>query len=141
MDKVREQIITEATKWLGAHWHHAACVRYQAVDCAQILADVYSAVGLIEKPDYTNYPRDWAAHRNDEWFMQTVMRYAHRVEKPLSGDVVLFKIGRTFSHGAIVVAWPLVIHADMNEGVAIADIERHPQLSRRDRQFWTVFKE
>jgi cell wall-associated NlpC family hydrolase len=134
----RKLIIEEASRWLGAKWHHAACVPYVAVDCAQFLAWTYSAVGLIDKPDYTDYPRDWAAHRNEEWFINTVTKYAHEIEKPLPGDVVLFKVGRTFSHSGIVIDWPHLIHADMRAGVVLADASMG-ELSKRKMRFFSLF--
>jgi len=39
------------------------------------------------------------------------LQYAHEVELPEKGDIILWKFGRCFSHGAIVVDYPMIIHA------------------------------
>jgi hypothetical protein len=63
-------------------------------------------------------------HRNEERFLAKIEEYATRVgddETPLKdrgpdffvkkGNVLIWRWGRTFSHGAIVSDWPLIIHA------------------------------
>ncbi len=39
----------------------------------------------------------------------------------LPGDIALWRFGRCFSHGAIVVDWPIVIHAYLGRGCALED--------------------
>ncbi|SJM96011.1 hypothetical protein [Crenothrix polyspora] len=139
MDK-RQHIVDEAKKWLGARWHHAACVPYVAADCGQILIAIYAASGLIERPTVGSYPRDWAMHRDEERYLAVVEQYAHRVEQPLPGDIAVWRCGRSFSHGAIVIAWPLIIHADVVEGVVYADASCG-QLSVREHRFYSIFED
>src|SRR5579864_4635628 len=40
---------------------------------------------------------------------------------PLPADLALWRFGRCFSHGAIVVDWPLVIHAYAGRGCVMED--------------------
>lgn len=138
MNKLRDDICRESQKWLGAKWHHSACVPYSAVDCAQLLAAVYSTTGFIEKPEFHDYPRDWALHRQRELFLERVLNYAHEVTHPLSGDIILFKVGRTFSHSAIVLDYPRIIHAEINAGVIYADCTTG-ELGKRQQRYFTVF--
>ena len=56
-------------------------------------------------------------HRNEEWYKGFADQNGHRVDKPLPGDFALFKIGRIYSHGAIVIDWPHIIHAEYGIGV------------------------
>ncbi len=120
----RPAIVRQARRWVGTRYHHRARVMGAGVDCAQILIATFAAAGLIEDFDPGPYPRDWHLHRDEERYADTVARFAHEYDpqllQPLPGDVVLFKHGRTFSHGAIVTGdprapeptgWPWVVHA------------------------------
>ncbi|MDD2725408.1 MAG: hypothetical protein PHH59_15490 [Methylovulum sp.] len=138
MDK-RQAVIDEAHRWLGAQWCHAARVRYLAVDCGQLLLDVYVQAGLIEDVVVTGYPAQWALHHDEERYLAVVERYARRIDCPLPGDIVVFKRGRTFSHGGIVVDWPVIIHADRGENVVLADASVGT-LAARDKLFYSVFE-
>jgi len=109
--ETRAAIVAEARTWLRTPYHHAARVKGAGVDCAQILVEVYSAVGLIEWFDAGFYPPDWMLHRDEERYLATVTRFAHPVAAPLPGDVAVYRFGRCISHGAIVVEWPTIIHA------------------------------
>ncbi len=58
---------------------------------------------------------------------------------PLAGDVAVFRFGRTFSHGAIVVEWPVVIHAYWAVGrVVWGDAARYPLAGRRGPFFGII---
>lgn len=140
MSRARQAVIAEARRWLGATWRHQARVRYKAVDCGQLLIDVFVQTGLVEDFQIKGYPRQWALHQQDERYLAVVCRYAHPVAAPLPGDLVVFKVGRTFSHGGIVIAWPDIIHADVNEGVVLADASVG-RLAARDLRFYSVFTE
>jgi hypothetical protein len=136
----RATIIAEAKKWLGATWHHQACVPYIAADCGQILIDIYTKCGFVsEPPDVGYYPRDWALHKDDERYLAVVESYTHQVDAPLPGDIAVWKVGRTFSHGAVVLDWPWIIHADMNIGVVKADASQG-DLATREVRFYSVIE-
>jgi len=134
----RQAVIAEARTWLSTPWHHDAAVKGAGVDCGQIIAKVFAAVGLIERPTVAEYPSDWALHRSEERYLDVVQQYAHRIDAPQPGDIVVWKFGRTFSHGAIVVQWPQVIHAQRNEGVCYADATKGI-LEGREHMFYSVW--
>jgi cell wall-associated NlpC family hydrolase len=64
-------------------------------------------------------------HRGEEKYLDVVEKYMAQIdpdETPIDvrdlarfnaqpGDVLMFRVGRTFSHGAIVTQWPFIIHA------------------------------
>ncbi len=123
----RLTIVSEAKTWLGTPYHHEARVKGVGVDCAQLLLAVYSApgVGLIPEIAVAHYPRDWHMHRSAERYMAIVREHAREIEgPPQPGDVVLWRFGRCFSHGAIVIAWPIVIHAYLDAECRLEDAER-----------------
>jgi NlpC/P60 family putative phage cell wall peptidase len=109
----RAAVVAEARTWLGTPYHHAADVKGAGVDCAMLLVRVYCDLGLVERFDPRPYTRDWFLHRNEERYLSFLLARSHEVRVPGEGDVVLFRMGRCFAHGGIVVkADPLtVIHA------------------------------
>ena len=68
--------------------------------------------------------------------MGWVKQYATEVGRsPLPGDVILYQWGRCMSHGAIVVEWPLLIHAYIRQGVVLADGVKEPLAGRQQAVF------
>lgn len=135
-------MVREARSWLHTPYHHRARVKGAGVDCALLLAEVYHAVGLIPRLDPAAYPADWHMHRDVERYLQQVLEFAVPTDTPRPGDVVLYRFGRCVSHGAIVVEWPMVIHAFMREGaVVLSDASRQADLVHPGRFFgaYTLF--
>jgi cell wall-associated NlpC family hydrolase len=136
----RDAVLIEATSWIGTPYHHEAFVKGAGVDCAFFLICCYHAAGVIPWIDPRPYPRDWHFHRDAERYLGWVERYCDQVEVPEPGDLVVFQYGRTFSHGAIVVKWPLMLHSYVNLGVGYADGERGEfAVTRDDRQRRKLF--
>ena len=119
----RKCVIDIANSWLRTPYRHMARVKGSGCDCITLLAEVYAEAGLIPRIDIPYYPMDWMHHRDSERYLNGLLEYAQEVDKPLPGDIVVWKIGRCFSHGAIVVDWPLIIHAQIERNVCFADAE------------------
>lgn len=147
----RAEVGAQAKSWLRTPYRHRAAVRGSGVDCARILIEVYADAGMIERFDPGSYARDWHLHRGEERYLNTIERYARlvRPESTLSewleeghtppmGDILVWRIGRTFSHSAIVTDWPLAIHASfpsrMVEEVHVLNTPVH-KMSLRTRQY------
>lgn len=112
METWRESLVKEAESWLKTPWHHEGRIKGAGVDCGQLLIACFVGTGLVEDFDTGHYPRDWMFHRSEERFLSWVTRYlGETLGPPLPGDVVVWKHARCYSHGAIVAAWPRVIHA------------------------------
>lgn len=111
IDALRRAVIAEARTWLGTPFHDCAGVKGAGVDCAYLLIRVYAAVGIIENFDPPPYPPQWFMHRDEPRFLNTLAKYAHRVDVPEMGDVVMFKFGRHASHGGILIGPNAIIHA------------------------------
>jgi cell wall-associated NlpC family hydrolase len=139
-DQERQAVIAEARTWLGTPWHHEARVKGAGVDCAMLLAEVYERAGIIEHVEVGHYPMDWHLHRDIERIVEIVEQYAHPTTDPHAGDVVLFKFGRTFSHGGILVGENSeIIHAVRNVGVILDEWQRVDALSQREMVFYTTW--
>lgn len=133
----RDRVLSEARDWLGTPWHHQGALKSVGVDCARLLCEVYHNAGLIPAIDPRPYPADWHFHRDEERFIGWLADYAEEVDSPEPGDVAVFKFGRCFSHGAIVIDWPLIIHAYMGDGVREQDATTG-RLSGRPTKFFRI---
>jgi cell wall-associated NlpC family hydrolase len=137
-NRQRESVIAEAKTWLNTPWHHNANLKGVGVDCALFLYAVYLNCGLIEPTNIEPYSRDWTFHNNHEKFLETVENYAHRVDTPAQGDLIMFKTGKTHSHGGIILDYPKIIHAQVKSGVCYANADAG-RLVGVERVFYSVF--
>ena len=137
MDAWRQRVIDEAAKWLRTPWRDKAQVLGAGVDCAHLLIAVYAGAGLIEPFDPGEYPQDMMLHSDRELFTQWIDKYMDPVEAPLPGDAVIWKFGRSFSHGGIVTLWPAFIHAYRMEGIVCYGDDRDVYLNHREKRFYT----
>ena len=139
MSEMQRRIIAEAMSWIGTPYHHAADVKGAGVDCAMLLVRVYRAAGLIPDIDPRPYSMDWMLHRDEERYLGWVQQHADPVTgDPQPGDVVLYKVGRCYSHAAIVIAWPEIIHAFRDEQGVVRGEFNSGRLGGRPMQFWRV---
>ncbi len=133
MDKgTRFAAIAEARTWLGTPYHHRARIKGAGVDCLLLLHEVYTnacvfdAMGIdpqtIAIPEY---PADIMLHRNEETYLDGIRQYAAEVDETTPGNIALWKFGRIYSHAAIIVDWPVIIHAHRPERqVVLGDASR-----------------
>lgn len=137
----RAAVVAEAMTWLTTPWMHAARVKGAGVDCAQLPAAVYAATGVIPAIEPT-YAEQWGLHRDRELYVEWVLRFGREIGRADlgPGDLVLWKYGRTFSHGAIVVDPPTVIHAwRMARGVTLDNMDQHEELRTRPARFFSLW--
>lgn len=137
--KQREAVVQETLSWLNTPYHHMGRVKGAGTDCGMLLAEVFKNAGLIPRLDIEYYPIDWHLHRGKERYLGWVKKYAVEVERePLPGDIILYQWGRCISHGAIVIDWPIVIHAYIRQGVVLADALKEPLIERQKAvySFW-----
>jgi cell wall-associated NlpC family hydrolase len=139
--EARTALVAEALSWEATPYHERARIKGVGVDCAQFPAAVYEAVGLIPhiEPDYC---AQWMLHRDEERFLAWVLPHAREIGRELlgPGDFGIWKFGRTFSHGAIVIDPPVVIHAVIRGGGVIrGDMDRDIELATRAARFFTLF--
>jgi cell wall-associated NlpC family hydrolase len=137
---LREKIIQEALTWQRTPWHHRACVKGAGVDCVFFLAGVYNAVGLtdIRAWQIPYYPADIMLHRNEETVLDVVSRYAHEVDTPQPADVIVWRFGRIYSHAAIVVDYPQIIHASRPDGMVLLGDASKGEYAQRECKFFAM---
>lgn len=135
----RAAVVAEALAWLHTPYHHHARIRGAGVDCAQLLVAVFGACGLIPAIETGQYPVDWHMHRSEEVFSRWLARYAAPGGGQVApGDVVLWKFGRTFSHGSIYVGDGAYCHAYLGRGVILSGAAEEP-LDGRESQHWSFW--
>ena len=140
--EARADIVAEARTWLRTPYHHRALVKGVGVDCAQLPIGVWSGAGLIESFDTGDYPSDWHLHRQEERYLGFVLRYAGEIEarEAQPGDLVLFKFGRAYSHGAILIGPGVAIHASRKDRcVCLVDIDRDVELVHQPRRYFSYW--
>lgn len=121
----RAAVVAEARSWVGTPYHDAGRVKGAGVDCGQILILTYAACGLIDDFEPGYYAPQHHMHSNDEIYLGHVLRYAHEIPGPPGdGDIVMFRFGRVYSHGGIVIGWPRIVHTLRPGGTVIDDVER-----------------
>ncbi|MDR3471594.1 MAG: hypothetical protein P4M09_07870 [Devosia sp.] len=138
----RAAIVREARTWLRTPYHGGARIKGVGVDCGQLAIGVYANAGVIEAFEPDPYPLDWHIHRDVERYMLTVMRFGREIgrDEVGPGDLALYKFGRVFSHGAIVIDWPVVIHAVLRDGVVtLGDAETDVDLVGRPVRYFSYW--
>ncbi len=128
----RTVVIAEARRWLGTPYHSAASVRGVGCDCLMFPAAVYAEAGVITRQAIPYYPPDWHLHRGDERYLAGVLKVAAEIDAPRPGDFVLWRIGRALAHGAIIIAWPHIIHAV--QGIGVMEDREIPPALRFDKR-------
>jgi len=137
----RAEVAAEACRWLGTPYHHHGRVHGVGVDCAMLLAEVFERCGMVSHVDAGFYPREWHLHRGEELFLGWLDRCgAREVDTPRAGDVAVYRFGRCFSHGAVIVTDAgLAVHAYIGRGVIRTAPDEEP-LAGRLRRCFTLFK-
>jgi cell wall-associated NlpC family hydrolase len=140
VEKNRAAVIAEAESWIGTPYHHAARVKGAGVDCLTLLAEAYERAGVIAHAEIPFYPPDWNLHRSAELYLGGVLEHAREIAGPPEpGDIAVFKFGRCFAHGAIVTAWPLLIHAHARAKMVLRGDATQPELAGREVRFFSPF--
>ena len=130
-EEARSAIVSEALTWVGTPYHSNAMVKKGGTDCVMLLVAVYQKLGLIPSDvDPRPYPPEWHIHQRDDLYMKGIVKYSHEVRgpperAPKPGDLVMFQVGRLFAHGAIIIAWPNVVHARSGNMVQLEDISKN----------------
>ncbi len=135
----RQAVAQEALTWINTPYHHHGRIKGVGVDCAQLLCAVFEDCGLVPHIDAGFYAPDWHLHRGEEVFSAWLAKYAKPgTGLPDIGDVVLFRYGRTFSHGSIYVGADLLIHSYIGRGVILSRLDEDP-LAGRETQHWSFW--
>lgn len=140
--QARAAIVAEARTWLRTPYHAGARLKGVGVDCAQLVIGVYAGAGVIEAFEPAAYPHDWHVHRDVERYLTEVLKFGAEItaDQVKPGDLALYKFGRVFSHGVIVIDWPVVVHAVLRDGlVTLGDANRDADLIERPVRYFSYW--
>lgn len=153
----RQEVIRVAKEWLRTPYHHLGKVKGCGADCAMFPLAVYQECSVLPadfKPP--EYSMQWHLHRSDELYLKAIEPFTREKVgtgfygssgrmvgfttevRPAPADFVVFKFGRTFSHGAIVVDWPVIIHSYIPHGVQLGNALQDGELIGREMKFFEV---
>lgn len=136
----RALVVQVALTWERTPYHHNAMIKGVGVDCAMLVIAVFKEAGIVEASQ-VNYLPQWFMHKGEEKYLTEVQKYADEISEAqaLPGDVVAYKMGRTFSHGAIIInpGWPAIIHAHQEARMVIQDRGDGGRLADRERRFFS----
>jgi NlpC/P60 family putative phage cell wall peptidase len=130
----RAAVVASARSWIGTPYHHAADIKGAGCDCAMLLVRVFCDLGLVPSFDPRPYTRDWMLHRDEERYLGFLLARSREVAAPGPGDIIVFRVGRCFSHGGIIANLnPLtMVHAFAPARAVIEDeVERNAELAAR----------
>lgn len=123
------------TPFLGGQW---PAVKGRAADCCSFVAGVLAE---CRGDDLTAPHYDWQApwSRGDDLIEPELAKIADPIHESAAreGDIVLFRLGRGWSHAAIYLSGDRVIHCDGHYGVVVASL-REGRLRGRARRFWRL---
>lgn len=117
-------IAKAAMEWLGTPHINNAKVKGIGVDCGMLLIASAEDAGVIEKDSVKvkPYSNEWHLHRDEEWFRSYVEQFCEKVDDLQVGDFLLYQYGRCISHGAVYIGNNTVVHALVNRGVVLSNM-------------------
>jgi len=138
----RELVTRIALQWVGTPYRPCSSLKGAGVDCGQFLAAVYQEAGLVPKDVElpNNYSVQVWQHKEDTTYLDIVSRFAREIPESevLPADIVVYKLGKGFAHGAIIVHWDdFIIHALEKDGVT-GGHGNNTMLAKRERKFFTL---
>lgn len=107
----RAAVVAEARTWLGTPFRDQADRKGAGVDCAMLLVRSFVDTGVLPPFDPRPYPPRWHLHKDEERFLGWIRTLGRETEELKAGNVILYKEGRCFSHGALLVDPGHVVHA------------------------------
>ena len=150
----RAAVVAEALSWQGTRYlprGQRKIVRNDSggiadpggVDCASLLMCVFTNASAVSGLVLPDYPPDWHWNRAAERYLGAVLEHASEIPESQAqpGDIVLYRYGRTFSHGAIIVTpgWPAIVHALSSSGFVNQDVGTGGAWGGLPRRFFTLW--
>lgn len=129
----REKLIKIALSWERTPFHDNAGVKGAGVDCAWYPFRAFVEARLIKEFKMPKYHPQFLLHNKREVYLEVVETHARRIDVPQAADLAMFYYGTCFSHGAIILDWPNIIHARKPVGVTRENAYESSSLSRLDR--------
>lgn len=142
-DQFRAAVVEEAKLWLGTPYRNVGRIRGVGANCAQLLYGIYTGAGILHAPEPRWYTPQFHVHSKDERLIEYVKAYGGvEIEESQvkSADVVLFRTGKSFGHGAIILDFPTrMIHTLKMTGCVYGHCTEEGSISRFKRRYFTLW--
>ena len=133
----RQRVVDVALSYLGTPYFPRGRIKGPkgGVDCLTLVANVFEEAGEVDHIEVPYYPEDWHMHGFEELYLDGkgdlpgVRHFCNELGSgtpPLPGDIMVWKFGHCFAHGAIVVQWPVIVHAWRRRVVGREDAIKSP---------------
>lgn len=139
-NELRQAVVNEAKKFLGAKYHINGMLDYQACDCHTILIMVYSNVGLINRFEPEFYRPDFSFNSTEQTYLKGIQKFGKETKDKNPGDVILYKYAKLIDHSAIVIDTSgTMIDACITRGVTLQDYNQKVNKNREQAvySFWS----
>jgi hypothetical protein len=139
---LRARTIEIARTWLGTPFVDGQGLKHHGVDCAYFLARIHEEIGLVDHVDIPYYSPQIYLHKlGDDTYLRILLGYAHEISESQvrTGDMVLYKVAKSFTHGGIIESWPdKIIHPIQPHGV-IYSSANEGFVKDREHRFFSIF--
>jgi cell wall-associated NlpC family hydrolase len=157
MTMTREQLVVETRSWIATTPYKKRGIKKGVgVDCGSFIGCVWVNAGIIPPDDLQNTMKeiqslsdDWFLHAANENYVDLLSRYAEKIGeqktfpdlKIAPGNVILMQTRHSErqNHGAIVVAWPRVVHC-IYTGIFEVDASRDPMWAYKSVMIFDPWK-
>ncbi len=143
----RRRVDAIARSFISTPFHDHGEVKGAGVDCATLLKCVFTEAGVVEPFKLDYYSPQFFLHQPEERYLGWIKRFAQEITQAeaKTGDVVLYRIGKCFAHGALIVdpGWPTIIHAHWAGKCVRRDNGNNPHLGTPvlDMKFFSLWRE
>lgn len=113
----RSRVVQAAMGMVGTPYHDNATIPGPngGLDCATSIWIMFRQAGLETPETLPAYSPQWYMHRGEEMYLDLVLEHADEIQEAeaIPGDIVIYKFGRCFAHGALVIepGFPSIVHA------------------------------
>jgi cell wall-associated NlpC family hydrolase len=146
----REIAVAIARSWKGTPYVLGGRIKGAGCDCATLLAEYLIEIGGATRAELGIYSHDWFQHATEERYKLSTLRHARLTMEGICrgtpdakpGNLVLFRVAgsRLYNHGAIITAWPRVVHA-YDSVVAETDATKHALTGFSEMAIFDPFEE
>lgn len=137
----RQRVVAAVKLWVGTPYRQMGYTRGKqgAVDCSMLLVAAWVDAGVVLPFDPRPYPSDWHLHRSEERYLAWMEKCAKAVWAPQPGDVVLYRFGRCFSHGGVVIDGAHIVHAFVKDKICSIGRTDQAGFNGRPRIFFDIW--
>lgn len=138
----RAAVVAEALEWVRTRYQNGARIKGVAADCT-FVSVVYENAGVVPHIPIAPYSPQAHMHRAASAYHDIVAGHGREIDEAdaLPGDLVLYWVGRAFSHSGIIVppGWPDIVHASQPDRCILTARGDQPPLDRFKRKFFTLW--